>query len=409
MEDHIKSRYLGSYFLAHPEELDKMVFVVGARQVGKTTLLEYVGPKLGFSDINYLNWDRPKDRVPIRDIQFNFFNEKLVNSKDRPLIILDELHKYPKWKSFLKGYYDTFKSNLATFVTGSARMNVYRRGGDSLLGRYWLLHLHPFSVSEVVGNMNPLPPKILQAGDLRDSEDAFSSLLKWGGFPEPFLKGSDAHHRRWIKMRREILIREDLRDLSKIHDLTHIENMMDLVIASVGSLLSVNSLRETLDVSYNAVKSWLRWLEAIYYCFRISPYSKSIAKGLKKESKYFLHDWSEIQDAGARFENMIAVHLKKSVDFWNDTGVGNFDLNFVRDVSKREVDFLILQDKRPWMLIECKTSGNDIPSSLQYMTKILKPEFSVLVTSENQKGQYRVIDGGKYWFSGASDFLTMFV
>ena len=288
-------------------------------------------------------------------------------------------------------------------------MNVYRRGGDSLLGRYWLLHLHPFSVSEVVGNMNPLPPKILQSGDLRGSEDAFNSLLKWGGFPEPFLKGSSVHHRRWIKMRREILIREDLRDLSKIHDLTHIENMMDLVIASVGSLLSVNSLRETLDVSYNAVKSWLRWLEAIYYCFRIPPYSKSIAKGLKKESKYFLHDWSEIQDAGARFENMMAVHLKKSVDFWNDTGIGNFDLNFVRDVSKREVDFLILKDKRPWMLVECKVSGNDIPMSLQYMTKILKPEFSVLVTSENQDGQYRVIDGTKYWFSGASDFLTMFV
>ncbi len=404
-----KRRYLGTHLLAHPEDLKKMVFVAGPRQVGKTTLLQDIGPQLGYKNIAYLNWDRPVDRKPVRDIHYTFFKEEIANAKTKPLIIFDELHKYPKWKAFLKGYFDSFRDDLATFVTGSARLDVYRRGGDSLLGRYWLLHLHPFSVNELLGRMNPSPPAELSSGTDAETKAALESLLKFGGFPEPLLEGKDAFHRRWKRMRRERLIKEDLRDLSKIHDLSHIENLMDLVIATVGSTLSINSLRESLDVSYNAVRTWLKWLEAIYYCFRIAPYSKQIARGLKKEAKFFLFDWSEIVDPGARFENMVAVHLKKSIDFWNDTGAGEFDLYYVRDLEKREVDFLILREKKPWMLIECKLKGDELPRSLLHMASALTPRHTVLVTQEEQEGRYRVAGDLRVWVTGAAAFLRSFV
>ncbi len=402
-------RYLGEYLIRNPENLKKMIFIAGPRQVGKTTLLENLGSRLGFSNIAYLNWDRPVDRKPIRDIHYDFFKTQLENSKNQPLIIFDELHKFPKWKAFLKGYYDTFRGKLSTFVTGSARLDVYRRGGDSLLGRYWLYRLYPFTLSEAMGNMAPSPPLHLSSSISEKADKILEILWKWGGFPEPFLSRSETHHRRWVRMRKERLIQEDLRDLSRIHDLSHIDNLMDLVIGSVSSSLSLNSLREELQVSYNAVKTWSKWLEAIYYCFPITPFSKKITHALKKEAKYYLLDWSEISDPGARFENMIAVHLKKSVDFWNDSGMGNYDLHYVRDLEKREVDFLILKDKKPWMLIEAKTQLQEIPSSLRHMSAQLKPEYSVLVANTPDKGQYQVLQGNRYWVSGAAAFLQNFV
>jgi predicted AAA+ superfamily ATPase len=335
-------RYLGHYLLGHPEDLSKMIFRAGPRQVGKTTLLENLGPKLGYKDILYLNWDRPKDRGMIRDAKYSAFSDLVANAKAKPLVVFDEIHKYPKWKSFLKGYFDTFRKQISTCVTGSARLDVYRCGGDSLFGRYWLLHFNPITVGELLDKETLLPPKEFITKPDSAVEEAFTSLAKWGGFPEPLFSGSDTQHRRWLKMRRERLVGEDLRDLSKIHDLSHVENLMDLVIASVGSTLSVNSLRESLGVSYNAVTTWLKWLEAIYYCFAISPYSKGVARGLKKERKYYLYDWSEVTDEGARFENIVAVHLKKSIDFWNDIGTGTFSFNYIRDLEKREVDFLVL-------------------------------------------------------------------
>lgn len=402
-------RYLGHYLLEHPEDLKKMVFVAGPRQVGKTTLLEMLGPELGFKDILYLNWDRTKDRAPIRDISYTAFNDFVANAKGRALVIFDELHKYPKWKSYLKGYYDTFHDKLSTFVTGSARLDVYRRGGDSLLGRYWLLHLNPFSLNELVGRDVPSFSSDLVTESDSSSKEAFDSLFELGGFPEPLLSGSKTLHRRWLKMRRERLIAEDLRDLSKIHDLTHIENLMDLVIASVGSTLSVNSLRETLDVSYNAVAAWLKWLEAIYYCFSIAPYSKGVARGLKKERKYFLYDWSEVGDEGARFENMIAMHLKKSVEFWNDTGTGSFALNYVRDLEKREVDFLVVKDKKPWMLVECKLSADQIPRPLEWMADALGPEHSILVKKHGEGARYHVTNKRRHLIMDGCMFLKNFV
>src|SRR3989338_2708413 len=403
-------RYLEDYLQNYPENMEKMIFVAGPRQVGKTSLLSTLGEELRFKKVAYLNWDRPADQKYIRDIHYTFFKEQIANADGtKPLIILDELHKYPKWKRFLKGYYDTFRGQLDTMVTGSARLDLYRRGGDSLLGRYWLFHLYPFTLSETLGNMNPPPPEKWIAHNHRNAHRELQKLWRWGGFPEPFITASEAHHRRWVRMRRERLVTEDLRDLSRIHDLHHIQNLMDCVIASVGSTLSMNSLKQTLNVSYNAIRTWMGWLEAIYYCFRVPPYSKKIARGFKKEAKYFLHDWSEVKEESSRFENMVAVHLKKSVDFWNDTGAGGLELCFVRDHLKREVDFLILRDRKPWTLVECKLSEEEIPSSLHHMAEALGTTHNVLVNWTEAKGYYRVFKDRKYWVSGAADFLVHFV
>lgn len=409
MVEPVTDRYLGRYLLSHSEDLKKMVFVAGPRQVGKTTLLESLGPTLGFESILYLNWDRPKDRAPIRDINYTVFNDHVANAKGRPLVIFDELHKYPKWKSYLKGFYDTFRYTLAVFVTGSAKMDVYRRGGDSLLGRYWLFRLNPFSQSELVGKDVLTNPSELLLSGSSEAKEKFDSLFELGGFPEPLLSGSKTTHRRWVKMRRERLISEDLRDLSKIHDLGHVENLMDLVIQSVGSTLSINSLREALNVSYNAVATWLKWLEAIYYCFSIAPYSKGVARGLKKERKFFLYDWSEVPDESAKFENMVAMHLKKSVDFWNDIGAGSFGLGYVRDLEKREVDFILIKDKKPWMLVECKLSEDKLPKPLTWMANALNPMHSVLVTKTNANSKYHVVEGRKFLITDACTFFQNFV
>ena len=403
-------RYLEHYLLKNPDNLEKMIFIAGPRQTGKTTMLQKLGPRLGFKEIRYLNWDNLFDQKFIRDTSYTFFKELIANTKTKPLIIFDELHKFPKWKTYLKGFFDTFKNQLAIIVTGSARLDTYRRGSDSLLGRYWLFHLYPFSFSETVGEENISPPNKFTKNEISAAQaKIFNALWQWGGFPDPFLHRSETYHRRWIRMRRERLIKEDLRDLSRIHDLTHIDTLMDLVIASIGSTLSFNSLRESLNVSYNAIKTWIQWLEAIYYIFRIDPYSKKIHRSFKKEGKYFLYDWSEVKNDGARFENMIAVHLKKSIDFWNDSGAGNFKLRFVRDHEKREVDFLILKEKEPWMLIECKLQSDGVDKNLHYMAEQLKTPHNVLVHLGDDPGQYRIYKDKKYWVTGAKSFLLHFV
>lgn len=402
-------RHLSEHLINNSNDLEKMVFIAGPRQCGKTTLVRALGSQLGFKNIAYLNWDRLADQRIIRDIHFTYFRELMANSEQKPLILFDELHKYRGWKTFLKGYYDTFHKDLATIVTGSARLDIYRRGGDSLFGRYWLYHLYPLSLSELLGVMNPGPPSLFKMSESQHQQQIFDNLFHSGGFPDPYLHGTPNYHRRWVRMRRERLIKEDLRDLSRIQDLAYVENLMELILASVGSTLSLNSLRESLDVSYNAVKTWVKWLEQIYYCFRVDPYAKKLARGFKKEGKYFPYDWSELEDDAKKFESFIAMHLKKSVDYWNDSGEGDFKLCFVRDHEKHEVDFLLLKNKKPWMLVECKLSSDDIPVSLHYMAERLHTEHNVLVNASSDPGRSRVYKSGKYWVTGAGAFLRYFV
>ncbi len=379
--------------LAGPIEKDlrkKFVFLAGPRQVGKTHLAMSVLERL---EGKYYNWDLAEDRQKILAKEF---------LQDR-WAVLDELHKYDRWKNFLKGIYDKYHETLKILVTGSARLDVYRRGGDSLLGRYFLFHLHPFSLGEVLRpSVIGRPEEVLKVGEGTPASDALEQLLRLGGFPEPFLNGSEEAHRRWSIQRTDILVREDIRDLTQVTLLSLIEHLMLLLPSRVGSVLSVNSLREDLQVAYNTVRSWLETFERLYITFSLSPWTQRIARSIHKERKLYLWDWSQIKDEGARFENFVASHLWKAVHLWRDLGMGDFGLWFVRDRDRREVDFCVTKDRAPWLLVEAKLSETQLSEPLEYYAnRFGVPGVQVLKTGGVLK---RV---GPHWIVSADRWLPL--
>lgn len=348
---------------------EKFVFLAGPRQVGKTHLSKETLKKTGG---RYYNWDLAEDRSLI--LEKGFLQDRFV--------VLDELHKYQRWKNFIKGIYDKYHEGLKALITGSARLDIYRKGGGSLFGRYFLFHLHPFSVGEIDHNTIP-KPDILKTHDLPSPpRDLFETLFRWGGFPEPFFAASEERHMRWSLQRNEVLIREDLRDLTQINLLTLVEHLMLLLPARVGSVLSINGLKEDLQVAYNSVRSWLNSLERLYFIFMLQPYSRRINRSVHKEKKLYLWDWSQVKDEGDRFENFVASHLWKAVHLWRDLGVGNFELQFLRDRDRREVDFCILKDRLPWVLIEAKFSETRPHESLIYFSNLFRTPAVQLVAKK---------------------------
>lgn len=315
----------------------KMVFLGGPRQVGKT----YLSKEFIKSENQYLNWDRLADKKLILDDKINV---KLG------LIILDEVHKYKMWRSLLKGYYDKYRPHLNFIVTGSARLDHFRKGGDSLLGRYHYLRLHPLSLMELSRN----PDKAL-----------LESLIEFGGFPEPFLKKDKIFHQRWLLDRTSRVIQQDLRDLETVKDISLLEVLVNALPARVGSALSINSLRGDLEVSPTTVERWVQLLELVYYCYRIAPYGPPRIKAVKKAQKLYLWDWSEIEDPGARFENLVAGQLLKFCHFQEDTLGLKTELRYFKDVvTEKEVDFIVLQKNKPLFAVECKTGEKNLSSSL---------------------------------------------
>ena len=358
----------------------KMAFITGPRQVGKTTLAKMLNSK---SKGQYYNWDdldfrRAWTKSPKGIV------EKMPGGST---LILDEIHKASKWKQNLKGLYDTLEKELKIIVTGSTKLNTYRRGSDSLMGRYLGFRLHPFSVGEMLPNKR-LPPdalmNMLQDGPTLSAAKGLHNIWKdlciYGGFPEPLLSSSQRILNIWQKERVEKIVREELRDLSRIPELSRIEMLISLLPERAASSLSLSSLREDLETSYSTVKRWTDYLRALYYHFEIKPWSKNISRSLKKESKLYLWDWSEIKDPGQRFENMVASHLLKACHYWTDTGEGTFDLYYLKTKEKREVDFLITRNGTPWLPIECKMSDTTPSPNFSLFAKSLKvPVFIQLV------------------------------
>lgn len=315
----------------------KMVFVGGPRQVGKTTLARHI---LGKNEEGYLNWDNPEHREAI-------LKRELPPS---PLWVFDEIHKYRGWRNYLKGLYDVLGKKQKILVTGSARLDFYRHAGDSLQGRYHYLRLHPLSVAEL---------KISSAQD-------FQSLLNFSGFPEPFFEGSEVEARRWSREYRQRLIREDLLSLERVDDLSHIELLMLRLPSLVGSPLSINVLREDLQVSHKAVSNWLNIFERLYAIFRISPFGAPKIRAVKKEQKHYQFDWSLVEDLGYRFENLVASHLLKWVHLMEDTQGRDLELRYFRDVDGREVDFIVTEKGKVKWAIECKWEDAEIAKGLKY-------------------------------------------
>lgn len=347
----------------------KMVCVGGARQVGKTTLARnLVGP--AFRDTAYLNWDNRADRRKIVNMEY---------PGTAALIILDEIHKYRKWKTLIKGEYDVHEGERKYLVTGSARLNIYRRGGDSLQGRYHYYTLHPFSLAEVVGQ--PVRAEVFQELPIESANhaDALDALERFGGFPEIFLKHSARALRRWHNERTERLFREDIRDLQAIRDLANLQLLGDMLPSKVGSLLSINAIREDLEVSHRTVSTWLDILEAFYYQFRIYPYKARKVRSIRKEPKLYLADWSEVPEPAARFENMLACHLLKLVQYLYEHEGYRAELSFLRNVDKKEVDFLVTVDNRPWFCAEAKYQDQAISDHLGYFQERLNIPYAFQV------------------------------
>lgn len=356
----------------------KMAFVAGPRQVGKTTFAKHLVGAQG----EYFTWDLEAHRRMLLRAPDQFWTPHEVGRPSR--VVLDEIHKYPRWKRFLKGLYDTQRDELELVVTGSGRLDVYQKGGDSLFGRYELHRLHPFTLGELLANgrQEVITPSALDArldaNELpRAAADALSQLERFTGFPEPLFAQRDATLRRWRRLRRELVLREDLRDLTRIRDLGLIDQLVSLLPERVGSPLSVNALREDLGVAFDTAKGWLETLARLYYLFELRPFAGKLARTLRREGKVYLFDHTELEDAGARFENLVALHLLKLVDAWNDRGDGDYALAYVRDKERREVDFLVTERRRPYLLLETKLTDEQVSPSLRYFHERLAPRHAV--------------------------------
>lgn len=339
------------YLKPHVQETlqTRMAFIGGPRQVGKTTLsLQFLKPESA-NNPYYFNWDSVEDQKKILKHEF----------PNAPLLVLDEIHKYKKWRSLMKGLFDKHKEETRFIVTGSARLDYFRKGGDSLLGRYHYYRLHPFSISEL---------------DLEAS--AVEDLIHYGGFPEPFMAQNRKTHKLWLNERAYRIVNDDIRDLTNIKEISLISLLIDLLPARVSSLLSLKSLSEDLSVSQPSIDRWVQDLENLYYCYRIAPFGSSKIRATKKMNKLYLWDWSEVANAGARFENFVASHLLKYAHFLEDTEGDRCELRFLRDTEGHEVDFVFIKNKKPLWAVECKTGESSLSKSIHYFKNKLEiPEY----------------------------------
>lgn len=321
---------------------EKMVFLGGPRQVGKTTLARQFLKNAREDHPAYLNWDFPEDRPRLLQPSL---------PANEPLLIWDEIHKYKGWRNLVKGLYDKYKGKRRFLITGSARLDYYRRGGDSLQGRYHYHRLHPFSLPEL--------------GKTTSRTD-IETLLRFGGFPEPLFKANGRHWKRWQRERITRVLHEDLISLENVKELSQVDLLAQILPARVGSPLSVNNLKQDLAVAFETAERWVLILERLYVCYRIGPYGPAPLRAAKKEKKLYMWDWSLCTQPGARFENMIASHLLKYCHFMEDTEGDRMDLNFLRDDEKREIDFVVLKNRRPLFAVECKTGEKSLSPAIHY-------------------------------------------
>ena len=369
-------RYITSNIL---KDLDKkMVFVGGPRQVGKTTLAKAILSS-NYPSGRYLNWDFDDDRQDILQKKW---------SSDQKLLVFDELHKFPRWKTWVKGIYDVSHELHSFLITGSARLDVYRRGGDSLMGRYHYWRLHPFTLDEVPRGISP--------------EEAFHRLMTVGGFPEPFLDGDERAARRWRRERFDRVLREDIRDLEQVRNIQLLGMFLDMLRHRVGGLVTLSNLAGDLQISPKTAKTWLEVLERMYLVFSVRPYTRSLPRAVLKPPKvYFFDNGDVIGDEGARFENLIATSLLKRLHFLEDRDGYRYELRYIRDKEGREVDFLIVKEGKIEELIEVKFSEDNISNSLRYYAERLNPPKATQIVANLR----RPFDKGKIKVTGPISYF----
>ena len=350
-------RIYESILSEHFSTLRQMAFLSGPRQVGKTTLARAALP-----DARYFSYDTPDGFALIQRGGDAIGDSLSLSAREaraeQGSVIFDEIHKFSRWKQLLKGFFDVYGDNrkLKIAVTGSARLNIYKRGGDSLMGRYFLYRVHPLSAGEIANPEIDTESLFRTPADI--SQDMIESLLALGGYPEPFLSGTRKFRTRWQRMRLEQLFSEDLRDLSRVQDVRQIQRLAEMLSTRVSGGINVAALASDLGASQPTVSNWLSLLESVFFSFEVRPWYRNVASSIRKQPKIYLWDWSQVADEGARKENFVASHLLKAVHWWTDCGLGDFELCYIRDKMQREVDFLVVKDGEPFMLVECKSSFN---------------------------------------------------
>lgn len=344
-----------------------MVFIAGPRQVGKTTEVQRLKK-------NYFNWDTI-------EVKKAFLKDPYFFRGSKDWVIFDEIHKRRRdWKKLLKGYIDSPNREENFIVTGSGRLSLFQKGGDSLQGRYDLYHLFPVTYAE--WSEKPFVPR---ARDFQNWEPESLSqltddgeLIRFGGFPQPLLKGTETFLNKWMDLYLKRLIEEDIRDFSRVELLDKVELLARLLPDRILGPISMKGLSEDIGVSRDSIKTWIRLFEILYLGFTLAPYSYRIERAVKKEKKWCFFQWAFSEDPGARFENYLAVQLYSVCQYWRDAGLGAYELFYVRDQDGREVDFLITRNLKPIALVEAKASPQPFPASLRYYAEKLKvPAFLV--------------------------------
>lgn len=366
----------------HIKNYEQMIFICGARQVGKTTLAKM----LIEHERNYLNWDNINHRAILMDNIYEYINDEILPnnlSGGRALLILDEVHKYLDWKNYIKGLYDQYKGRVIFIVTGSARLDIYHKGGDSLMGRYFLYHIYQLSIGELIGhNYQPESQywqpswsdgqSVENIDAIVNIEEAWGKLFNFGGYPEPYVKNDISFYNRWQSLRNKQLFTEEIRDYAHIYDVGQFELMGMLIVNQASSQLNYSAIAKKIQKPESTVRSWANILQNTYYFFTIPPWSNNISRSILKRPKLYLYDWSMVADYGSKVENFIALHLLKSISYWNNIGLGLFNLYYLRDKEQREVDFLIVKNNQPWIIIEVKAHDTKISNNLIYFQEQLQ-------------------------------------
>ncbi|MFZ4618343.1 MAG: ATP-binding protein [Rectinemataceae bacterium] len=309
----------------------KIILISGPRQAGKTWLSKSLAP-----DYDYLTYDDPGHRIRLRERSWD---------RQKPLVILDELHKMSEWKAYLKAVFDVDGIPPALVVTGSARLDAFRKVGDSLAGRFFAHRLHPFDVRELASQMEP--------------DETLARILKVGGFPEPFLANDEVFYARWRRTHLDVILRQDLLDLVTITDILGIETLIELLRSRVGSPISYANLGADLQKDPKTIKVWLGLLENLHVIFAVRPWHRNIARAILKEPKYYFHDTGQVKTGGgARLENAVACSLRKELDFLEDTRGLECALHYLRNKEGKELDFAVVQAGRLSHCFEVKAGDS---------------------------------------------------
>lgn len=378
-----------------------LVILAGPRQAGKTTFAREIAAK-DFSDTVYLNWDLPKDKRRLIEDPVFFSKEPRSSVSSRPLVILDEIHKYRDWKNYLKGIYDQFAGEYQFLVTGSGRLEFSsprgasgRKAGDSLAGRFLKFHIFPLTLAELSPRRRALrdftdhPLEGFDDSATRETARAFRSLWEFSGFPEPFMKARKNFWSTWSAAYGHQIVRDDLRTVADIRNLDIVETLFALVPSRVGSPVSMNNLAGDLQVAFETVKNWLLLFDSFYLTFRLSPWTAKISRSILKEKKIYLFNFPVIEDEAARFENLAALEFLRAVETWNDRGLGKFSLHYLRNKDKQEVDFLLAEGNRPFLLIETKLSDEAPALNLMAFQNFLNIPAVQLTKKEGVKKIYK--------------------